>query len=67
MEKPTEEQLAQWLYDAEYDWDSDDNEADLPKDTFPHYYEKSYSPTLAAIFRELIEHRAKRSTELENP
>jgi|GEM_PF-5515042 len=61
---PTDEQLAQWLYDAEYDWSAEyyDYEAEMPpmpSDTFPHYYSDDYHPTLAAIFRELIESRAK--------
>lgn len=59
---PTDEQLAQWLYDAEYDWSTEDCEAEMPSDTFPHYYSDDYHPTLAAIFRELIESRAKRSS-----
>jgi len=61
---PTNEQLAQWLYDAEYDWSAEyfDYEVEMPpmpSDTFPHYYSDDYHPTLAAIFRELIESRAK--------
>lgn len=61
---PTDEQLAQWLYDAEYDWNAEyfDVEVEMPpmpSGTFPPYYSDDYGPTLAAIFRELIEHRAK--------
>lgn len=61
---PTDEQLAQWLYDAEYDWNAEyfDLEVEMPpmpSDTFPHYYSDDYHPTLAVIFRELIESRAR--------
>lgn len=60
-ETPTDEQLAQWLYDAEYDWSTEDYDAPMPSGTFPNYYDDDYGPTLAAIFRELIELRVKRS------
>lgn len=59
---PTDDELAQWLYDFEYDWSSEDYEAEMPSNTFPQYYDEDYRPTLAAIFRELIESRTKRSS-----
>lgn len=60
---PTDDELAQWLYDFEYDWNGEDYEAEMPSNTFPPYYDdENYRPTLAAIFRELIEFRAERSS-----
>jgi len=55
--RPTDDELAQWLYDFEYDWSSEDYEAEMPSNTFPPYYDEDYRPTLAAIFRELIDWR----------
>ncbi|MEV6562524.1 hypothetical protein AB0M22_42860 [Nocardia sp. NPDC051756] len=58
-ERPTDEQLRQWLYDAEYDWDVEGSDRPMPSNTFPVYYDDSYHETLAALFRELLEHRRK--------
>jgi hypothetical protein len=58
-EHPTDEQLRQWLYDAEYDWDADDSDRPMPSNTFPAYYNDAYQPTLAALLRELLEHRSR--------
>ncbi|MFD0361227.1 hypothetical protein ACFQZZ_07155 [Nocardia sp. GCM10030253] len=59
VERPTDEQLRQWLYDAEYDWDAEDYDRPMPSNTFPVYYDDAYQPTLAALFRELLEHRSR--------
>jgi hypothetical protein len=56
---PTDEQLRQWLYDAEYDWDIEDSDRPMPSNTFPAYYDDAYQETLAALLRELLEHRSK--------
>jgi len=56
-ERPTDDQLKQWLYDAECDWDDDDYESPMPSNDFPHYYEDVYRPTLAVLFREILEAR----------
>lgn len=54
----TDGQLAQWLYDAEFDWSADDAWTKMtPADSFPPYYDDDYRPTLAALFRELLHHR----------
>ncbi|MFC9433976.1 hypothetical protein [Nocardia sp. NPDC057030] len=58
-ERPTDEQLRQWLYDAEYDWDAEVSDRPLPSNTFPVYYDDRYQETLAGLFRELLEHRRK--------
>ncbi len=65
-ERFTDEQLAEWLYDAEYQWDRDaaehnyDYDANpMPTDSFPKYYADNYNPTLAGLFREIIESRAR--------
>lgn len=58
-ERPTDEQLQQWLYDAEYDWDVEGSDRPLPSNTFPVYYDDAYQKTLAALLRELLEHRRK--------
>lgn len=54
----TNQQIEQWLYDAEFDWDTEDYDLPTPSNTFPWYYSDDYHPTLAAIFRELLELRA---------
>lgn len=57
--RPTDGQLRAWLYDAEFDYEAEYNEdVPWPGDTFPRYYEDVYNPTLALIFRELLERRA---------
>ncbi|WP_406229963.1 hypothetical protein [Nocardia sp. NBC_01009] len=58
-DRPTDEQLRQWLYDAEYDWDVKGFDRPMPSNTFPVYYDDAYQETLAALFRELLEHRRK--------
>lgn len=65
MNRPTDEQLAEWLYDAEYDWNSEDYDRPLPVNTFPPYYEDDYRPTLAVLFRELLELRRALATPTE--
>lgn len=71
-ERPTDEQLTEWLYDAEYDSAADpetygyDFDAHpIPRDTFPPYYEDDYRPTLAVLFRELLELRRALATPME--
>lgn len=48
---PTDEQLRQWLCDAEA---RDEPASPDYSAGFPHYYEEQYQPTLAALFRELL-------------
>lgn len=68
-ERPTDEQLTEWLYDAEFDHDAVDGDHDfdanpLPRDTFPKYYSDDYNPTLAALFRELLALRQRTTAVL---
>lgn len=68
-ECPTDEQLTEWLYDAEFDHGAVDGNHDfdanpLPRDTFPKYYSDDYNPTLAMAFRELLELRQRRAAVL---
>lgn len=58
VKRPTDDQLREWLYDAEFDWDSYEGETPMPKDTFPPYYADNYNATLAVLFKELLSHRA---------
>ncbi|WP_327139306.1 hypothetical protein [Nocardia sp. NBC_01327] len=67
MERPTDEQLREWLYDAEFDHAAVDGDHDfdanpLPLNTFPKYYAEDYNPTLAVLFRELLALRASMSS-----
>lgn len=60
----TDEQLAEWLYDARFDHEAVDGDHDfdanpLPQDTFPKYYADDYNPTLAALFSEILESRKR--------
>lgn len=63
MSRPTDEQLEEWLYAAEYDWDADyDPDKPMPVTEygplrFPDYYQDDYHSTLAAVFGELLESR----------
>lgn len=63
MSRPTDEQLEEWLYAAEYDWDADyDPDKPMPITEygplrFPDYYQDDYHSTLAAVFGELLESR----------
>lgn len=55
----TDEQLSEWPYDAQFDPDAVDAGHDfdthpLPRDTFPKYYAGDYTPTLAALFEEIL-------------
>lgn len=55
-ERPTDEQVREWLYAIEYDW-TGDCPAPLPSNPFPPYYAADYQPIFAAVFRELLEGR----------
>lgn len=64
-DRPSDQQLTEWLYAAEYDFSNEDFSLPMPgvdyPDTFPKYYEDDYRPTLAALISELLELRASRS------
>jgi hypothetical protein len=62
----TDEQLAEWLYDAQYDYEQDPAEYDYdfdaqprPRGTFPKYYSDDYNSTLAALFSEILDSRQR--------
>lgn len=63
-ERPSDDQLKQWLYDAEFDHGAVGEGHDfaahpLPGDTFPHYYADDYKATLVLLFRELLDLRSE--------
>ncbi|MFG1794179.1 hypothetical protein [Nocardia sp. NPDC049149] len=63
-ERPSDDQLQRWLYDAEFDHDAVGSDHDfdanpLPGNTFPAYYADDYKPILAGLFRELLELRSE--------
>lgn len=71
-ERPTDEQLREWLYDAEFDQSAADETHDfdsnpLPQNSFPVYYSDDYEATLALLFRELLELRAQIAAPSEDP
>ncbi|QDH85101.1 hypothetical protein SEA_DARDANUS_64 [Gordonia phage Dardanus] len=66
----TSDQLEQWVYDHEYDYQAEPpDEYDgaqaakwyedhpRPSDTFPPYYAEDFGPTVAALCREVLELR----------
>lgn len=66
----SDEQLKQWIYDHEYDWDytpDPDNSVEreewysnpFPSDTFPKYYQDDYNETIAGLCREILSLRAR--------
>lgn len=58
VRRPSTKQLQDWLYDAEFDWDTAEHEAKPPSDSFPRYYSEVYEATLAELIREILEHRS---------
>lgn len=65
----SDEELEQWVYDHEYDWEYTPdpyNSAEwdewhskpFPSDTFPKYYQDDYNETIAGLCREILSFRA---------